>query len=88
MRISAYELRGDKHIRINLVIENGGRYGSTVSSDDKFRDEYIMQNRRDQCADLHKQTGYLRKDEKTARESGGLLVGLGGLEPLTFTMST
>ena len=25
--------------------------------------------------------------EKTARESGGLLVGLGGLEPLTFTMS-
>ena len=28
-----------------------------------------------------------QRQEKTARESGGLLVGLGGLEPLTFTMS-
>lgn len=26
--------------------------------------------------------------QKTAQLSGGLMVGLGGLEPLTFTMST
>ena len=30
---------------------------------------------------------FVQKHEKTARFSGGLVVGLGGLEPLTFTMS-
>ena len=42
---------------------------------------------RELARDLRKAM-FVQYKEKTARESGGLLVGLGGLEPLTFTMST